>query len=200
MVQRDVAADQSLTRDVGARLRQAREEQGISLRGLAAGIEVSPSLLSQIENGLARPSVGTLWALVNELGVSLDRLFDVPPPSPPPESRQNGGPAVQRAGERQVIELSGGVRWEQLDASNDSEVVFAFVSYEPGMDVEGRPTARHRGREYGYLVSGRLVIEVEDRRVEVGPGDSVSLDSSRPHRFSALGKEPARAVWFNVAR
>jgi transcriptional regulator with XRE-family HTH domain len=203
MAQRDVAADESLTRDVGARLRQAREEQGISLRRLAADIDVSPSLLSQVENGLARPSVGTLWALVSELGVSLDRVFDVPSVAPPPSRDappDPHGPAVQRAEERQVIELSGGVRWEQLDASHDPGVVFAFVTYEPGVDVQGRPAARHSGREYGYMVSGRLAIELDDRRVEVGPGDAVSFDSSHPHRFSAVGAEPARAVWFNVVR
>ncbi len=187
-----------LTREVGARLRTAREERGLSLRALAQAIAVSPSLLSQIENGLARPSVGTLWALVSELGVSLDQVFEGATPERPTTAPE--GPAVQRAEQRPVIELSGGVRWEQLDAAHDPDVVFAFVTYDPGGEVSGRPHARHRGREYGYLVSGRLAIEIDDGRIEVGPGDAVSFDSSRPHRFFALGEEPARAVWFNVAR
>jgi len=197
MAQSDVGNDEMLTREMGARLRQAREQRGISLRSLAQAIEVSPSLLSQIENGLARPSVGTLWALVDELDVSLDRLF-----VRGPASDGGGGPglAVQRDGEREVIELSGGVTWEQLDAAHDPGVVFAFVTYEPGVQGEARSPARHRGREYGYMVSGRLVIETAEGRVEVGPGDAVSLDSSRPHTFAAVGEEPARAVWFNDVR
>ena len=92
------------------------------------------------------------------------------------------------------------MRWEQLDAAHDPDVVFAFVTYEPGVEADGRPHARHRGREYGYLVSGRLEIEIDERRVEVGPGDAVSFDSARPHRFFAVGDAPARAVWFNVAK
>jgi transcriptional regulator with XRE-family HTH domain len=208
MGSRDLDTDTSLTREMGARLRLAREEQGVSLRALAQGIDVSPSLLSQIENGLARPSVGTLWALVNELRVSLDSIFDVDPgagpgtsPGPAPSSTPGPAreePAVQRAGDRRVIELSGGVRWEQLDASHDPGVVFAFVTYEPGVETERHPPARHTGREYGYMVSGRLAIEIDDRRVEVGPGDAISFDSRHPHRFSAVGEEAARAVWFNV--
>lgn len=180
---------------MGVRLRQAREQHGLSLRSLAHRVEVSPSLLSQIENGLARPSVGTLWALVNELEVSLDHLFDV---AAPDETSAPEDLAVQRADERQVIVLSGGVRWEQLDASHDADVLFAFVTYEPGVETSGRPAARHDGREYGYLVSGRLAIEIDDQRVELGPGDAVSFDSRHPHRFSAVGDEAARAVWFNV--
>jgi len=198
MAQRDLEAQASLTRDVGARLRQAREDHGVSLRTLAQDIEVSPSLLSQIENGLARPSVGTLWAIVSALGVSLDRVFDVS--SAAATAAGAAEPVVQRAGDRQVIELSGGVRWERLDASHDPDVVFAFITYEPGAESEVRPPARHRGREYGYLVSGRLAIEVDDQRVEVGPGDSVSFDSRHPHRFSAVGDEVAAAVWFNLGR
>lgn len=197
MAPADPDHEASLTREVGARLRAARVERGLSLRGLAQAVEVSPSLLSQIENGLARPSVGTLWAVVSELGVSLDRVFegagDAAAPATPDQ------PSVQRADLRPVIELSDGVRWEQLDAAHDPDVVFAFVTYEPGGQAAGRPHARHRGREYGYLVSGRLAIEISNERVELGPGDAVSFDSSTPHRFVAVGDEPARAVWFNVA-
>ena len=197
MAHRDAGAEASLSRDMGMRLRQAREQHGLSLRGLAQRVEVSPSLLSQIENGLARPSVGTLWALVNELGVSLDHVFDVSG-SPADETSAPEDLAVQRADERQVIVLSGGVQWEQLDASHDAGVIFAFVTYEPGVETSERPAARHSGREYGYMVSGRLAIEIDDRRVELGPGDAVSFDSRQPHRFSAVGEEAARAVWFNV--
>ena len=133
-------------RDGRARLRRAREERGLSLRSLAQGIDVSPSLLSQIENGLARPSVGTLWALVDELGVSLDLLF-----RKAPHDGDAGTPslAVQREGEREVIELSGGVTWEHLGAAHDPGVLFAFVTYRPGEQSgsghEALPPARHRG-------------------------------------------------------
>ena len=65
-----MAADE-LPSELGPRIRQARQEQGVSLRALASKVGVSPSLLSQLENGLARPSVATLWALVTELGLSL---------------------------------------------------------------------------------------------------------------------------------
>ncbi len=170
----------------------------MSLRTLAQRIDVSPSLLSQVENGIARPSVGTLWALVSHLGISLDSAFEGASTAAGPVDPAE--PAVQRADDRPVLELSGGVRWEQLDASPDGDVVFAFVTYEPGVESQARPPAQHRGREYGYMVSGRLAIEIDDRRVELGPGDAVSFDSRTPHRFSAIGDEAARAVWFNVAR
>jgi transcriptional regulator with XRE-family HTH domain/mannose-6-phosphate isomerase-like protein (cupin superfamily) len=60
---------------VGEGLRAHREEAGLSLRALAREVGVSPSLISQIEHGKATPSVGTLYAIVSILGVSLDELF-----------------------------------------------------------------------------------------------------------------------------
>lgn len=181
--------------DLGARLREERELAGISVRGLARQLGVSASLLSQIERGLAQPSVGTLWALVSELGLSLDGLF-------PGDAGARGDEArVQRAQGRRAIELDRGVRWERLTPGPDADVDFAFVTYEPGADAapEG-PRAAHRGREYGYVISGRLAIDVGDEALELGPGDAVVFGSRTPHRFRALGDEPVQAVWFNLAR
>src|SRR3954447_11671545 len=62
---------------VGQRLRTERELRKIGLRELARRVSVSPSLISQIELGRATPSVGTLYAIVNELNISLDQLFFV---------------------------------------------------------------------------------------------------------------------------
>ena len=60
---------------LGERLREERTERGLSLRELARRLEVSPSLVSQIETGKIQPSVRTLYAMVSELGVSLDDVF-----------------------------------------------------------------------------------------------------------------------------
>ncbi len=60
---------------MGERVRTARQRAGMTLRQLGSATGVSASLLSQIENGRARPSVTTLYSLVAALGVSLDELL-----------------------------------------------------------------------------------------------------------------------------
>jgi DNA-binding XRE family transcriptional regulator len=60
---------------LGQRLRGYRTERGLSLRGLAAAVGVSASLVSQIETGKCRPSVSTLYAITTALGVTIDDLF-----------------------------------------------------------------------------------------------------------------------------
>jgi transcriptional regulator with XRE-family HTH domain len=60
---------------LGARLRRARERSGKSLREVARRLAVSPSFVSQLENGKSQPSVATLYSLAQLLGVSIDELF-----------------------------------------------------------------------------------------------------------------------------
>jgi transcriptional regulator with XRE-family HTH domain len=192
---------EALPSELGARIRRAREEQGLTLRALAAQVGVSASLLSQLENDIARPSVGTLWAIVTELGVSLDSLFAADDGDADAEDGAHRPARVQRAGRRRALELDGGVRWERLTSGPDADADFAFVTYAVGGDsgADDPPTS-HRGKEYGFVVSGRLGIEVGDQSLELGPGDAVVFGSETPHRFRALGDEPVQAVWLNLAR
>src|ERR1700759_4728935 len=60
---------------IGTKLRAQRNSKGLSIRTLASRVDVTPSLLSQIEHGRANPSVTTLYSLVSELDMSLDELF-----------------------------------------------------------------------------------------------------------------------------
>lgn len=60
---------------IGQQLREARLAMGMSVREMARRVDVSASFISQLELGKAMPSVGTLYAIASELGVSLDELM-----------------------------------------------------------------------------------------------------------------------------
>lgn len=68
--------DDSTAVNLGLRLRTARQKSGMTLRELARQLSVSPSFLSQIENGKSQPSVATLYSMAQTLGVSIDHLFE----------------------------------------------------------------------------------------------------------------------------
>jgi transcriptional regulator with XRE-family HTH domain len=180
---------------MAANLRARREEAAISVRALARTVGVSPSLVSQIELGKANPSVGTLYAIVTALGLSLDELFAAP------ADRPAHGEAVLRAADRPTLALESGVRWERLTPSPDADVDFLHVTYGVG-GASCPPDAlmRHRGREYGLVLSGRLGAAVGDESYELDPGDSIVLDSTTPHRFWTIGDEPSVVVWTVIGR
>ena len=179
--------------DVPRRLRAERERRGISLRELARRLGVSPSAISQIETGKSRPSVSTLYSIVTELGMSLDDLFA-------PEADAARLPVVT-AGQREAIQLATGVRWERLTANADPDVDFIWVVYEAGgSSSPDDGFIRHAGREYGLVLSGRLEVTVGFERSVLGPGDSISFDSTTPHRLRNAGDEPVTGVWVVVGR
>lgn len=67
--------DTQNTLAIGQKLRAARKKSGFSLRELAARAEVSASLLSQIENGKANPSVRSLHSISDALSVPITYFF-----------------------------------------------------------------------------------------------------------------------------
>src|SRR5262245_15429422 len=151
---------EAVSEALGARIRRERSAAGLTVRGLAARTGVSPSLISQIERGLARPSVATLFSIANELGLSIADLFSESrgaglesiPRSPQP---------VQRHETRKTMTLAQGVRWERLTFGPDVEVDFVYLDYEPGASSSPDHELRsHGGREFGYVLSGTLTIRI----------------------------------------
>ena len=61
--------------NIGEKIAQNRKNKGLSIRDLAKLAEVTPSLLSQIERGLANPSVNSLKSIANALNVPLFTFF-----------------------------------------------------------------------------------------------------------------------------
>jgi transcriptional regulator with XRE-family HTH domain len=185
---------------VGSRLRTERERLGIGLRELARRVGVSPSLVSQIELDRVNPSVSTLYALVTELGMTMSDVFGESRPPEPVVSELRGGLA-ERPETRRVINLASGVRWERLTHDSDPEVEFLYVVYPVGA-ASCPPDAlmTHGGKEYGYVSSGTLGVQVGFEEYELGPGGSIAFDSSSPHRLWTIGEAPVHAVWVVIGR
>lgn len=189
--------------EVGERLRERRRAHGLSLRTLATRLGVSPSLISQIERGRARPSVSTLFAIATELDASLDELLFNEVPAPPASQPDHPVPAppVQPAGTRHHIRLASGVIWERLTTTSQPGIEFLFVMYEVGgASSPGDTYQSHVGHEWGYVISGVLEVIIGFDRFVLQPGDAVSLDSSVPHRLTNIGDTPVHAIWFVLGR
>jgi transcriptional regulator with XRE-family HTH domain len=212
--------------DVPRRLREARERAGFSLRQLAGRLDISASALSQIETGKSRPSVRTLYAVVSELNLSLDELFEngqharrlTDPPATSgfvagehldASARLSGSvphdaaPAAPmlRPEERPRLELDSGVFWDRLTSEHDPLIDFLHVTYLPGSTSNSQGTlVRHAGREYGLVLTGAVDVTIGFETYHCEPGFSISFSSDQPHRLANNGDGPATAIWFVVGR
>ena len=104
-----------------------------------------------------------------------------------------------RPNERKVLVLDSGVTWESLTSSHHEKTDFMFVRYEVGgsSTLEDR-LIRHAGMEYGFILSGTLQIALGFDTHVLNAGDSISFDSSRPHRLYNIGDVAVEAIWVNM--
>jgi transcriptional regulator with XRE-family HTH domain/quercetin dioxygenase-like cupin family protein len=97
--QRAPAGGDDLAGDIGRRLAAFRSQRAMRVADLAREVGVTPSLISQIERGLSRPSVSTLFAISQTLDVPVDAFFREPPQataaSPHPPGATGRGSAAE---------------------------------------------------------------------------------------------------------
>lgn len=202
--------------DLGRRLKEVRVRAGLTLRELARQADVSPSLISQIENGKSQPSVATLYTFSRLLNVSVDELFEdrpyavnngsgMPPdpelhPSDPTNAWQPSEYAnrvsVVHPSHRPQLSMAEGVVWERLAATPEHGVNFMKITYAPGAASADGDLITHDGYEYGYVLSGEVAVTVGEEVFKLHPGESLGFDSSIPHVLRNLGSEPFEGIWF----
>lgn len=90
-------------------LRQARLERGLSQRELC-GDQITRNMLSQIENGTARPSMDTLRYLAGRLGKPLGYFLEEPAASPNQPILEQGRGAYVREDYAQALQIMAGYR------------------------------------------------------------------------------------------
>lgn len=191
---------------VGHRLRALRLASGRSLRSVAEVVGISPSALSQIENGVMQPSVNRLIEIVNVLGVPVSAIFEghdvlelvnldaEGTTEPIPGVRVIDGVA------RPVATLGQGVVYRSLSPVRLDGIDLYETIYPPlaSSSVDGAMLV-HEGYEVGRVVSGELTFEFSEGSVVLGPGGSLSFSAARPHRVVNTSPENAAvAIWMTV--
>jgi quercetin dioxygenase-like cupin family protein len=58
----------------------------------------------------------------------------------------------------------------------------------------------HNGFKYGYVLTGKLTVEVDGTAYALQAGDLISYSSRRPHRIWNHSEVKIRTLWFNLSR
>lgn len=61
--------------NIGTKLRKIRKDRMQTLKDVAKNTDISPSMLSMIENEISNPSIGTISKLVKYYDIRISRLF-----------------------------------------------------------------------------------------------------------------------------
>jgi transcriptional regulator with XRE-family HTH domain len=172
----------------GDKIREIRERSGCSLKDTAAKAGISASMLSQIETNRVSPAVDTLLKIVDALDIDIDYLFS--------DLKKRRQVNIVRKKDRSR-RSSDGVIYEQLSVtpgSREHGIEAYFIEIKKGRS-SGNDSYGHPGRELGVIISGSGEFRIGTDIFTLEEGDSVSFDSSAPHRLTNTGSEPLRTFW-----
>ncbi len=173
----------------GEKIRSVRESQGITLKELARQMDVSASLISQIENNKVSPSIDTLLNLADILDIDPEYLFR--------DFRKKRKLKMVRKEERNRLSM-GAVQYELLTPpglSEEGETMETMeLTIQPGGE-KGSEDYGHPGREMGIILSGRGELLYGTEKYKLKAGDSLSFSSAVPHILINSGKEELKAIW-----
>lgn len=172
---------------LGADLRALRKTRGLTLSDLAEQLGRSVGWLSQVERDKSDPSISDLREIAAKLGVPVSMLF-----------RHSAAPAhesgyvVRHTSRRPIGSTIEGLVEELLspDLTDDFEMVHS--TFAPKSEITEhviRPT-----QEVGYLLSGRLDIEIAGKNHTINPGDSFRI-RGEAFRWANPYEVPAVAIW-----
>ena len=175
---------------IGKRLRELRTAKGLSLVDLAKAADVSVGNLSEIERGLAVPSIRTFCLLSTALGIGPGWLLEQSGPV-----QQNGDPYVVRATARQSIVFNKpGVVKRLASPPGPGNLQMLLVEIDPGSG-SGEQGYSHAGEECGIVSEGILDLWIDGEKRTLGAGDSFRFPSTKTHRFHNPGNVLTRVMW-----
>lgn len=168
--------------EFGRKVRALRLERRMTLRALADAAGVSQSLISQVERGLASPSITTLRRMAAALDVPIAALFLGSGEASDGETDRFGNRLVVRRHERKGLRVpQSSVLYELLTPDLSRKIEFLWIEYGPGEASRPDPMF-HAGEENAICLEGSVVVTIEGEEFVLSEGDSISFDSSRPHR------------------
>jgi transcriptional regulator with XRE-family HTH domain len=192
--------------NLGERIRDERRKRNLTLEQLSQKTELSKSFLSQVERGVAQPSVSSLKRIAREFGMSVVELFtnginaqnrvgSIP-------TIFNNGPRyvedfqVVRANWRKTLTLPGSkVSYDLLTPDLNRQLEVMYMRIEPGEHSGEEPMIDLPGEKFGLVLQGGLEVRVRGEVHQLKAGDSVYFPAHFPHAWRGMGKDSIEVIW-----
>ncbi|MET3804346.1 transcriptional regulator with XRE-family HTH domain [Nakamurella sp. UYEF19] len=165
---------------LGRQIRHLRHQHGLTLVALARMTSLSHPFLSQLERGLARPSMTSLGRIAQALHSSQSELMA----RATDEALDRIGPpfTVVRADEGTVLPAPGGsARLLVGSAARFHPMVYL------GSNTEFEEYYQHPEDEFVHIIEGSIEVDLGEREhLELTVGDSLYYGGGTPHRWRTI--------------
>ena len=176
---------------IGPKLRALRLKKSLGLVELGKHTGLSPALLSKLERDKLYPTLPTLLRIALVFSVGLDYFFT--------DERKRHVVSVVRKDERIKLPDRPGTadiayHFESLDYKSNERRTNAYLAEFEAIAEEKLKSHQHPGSEFLHVMKGKLGLRIGIDNYELDAGDSIYFDSTVPHTYRRLGKQPCQAM------
>ena len=169
--------------EIGNKIKQLRLQCDLTQEELANRCELTKGYISQLENELTSPSIATLMDILSALGTNLKDFF-----SEEPEEKIVF--KEQEFIEKETTQYT--LNW-LVPNSQKNEMEPVLVDLMPKKNTE--PDVPHEGEEFGYVLSGSVVIHLGKKKYKANKGESFYYQANKEHYIENNTDRVARFIW-----
>jgi len=173
-------------KEFGEKLKALRTANHMTLKELAKKASCTDAYLSQMERGLANPSVMILKNVASALGIKVVDFFLEP---------QAENDVVLKEADRVNLDVKkGDAKIQMLVRNVQNKRMQPFYNLiQPGGGSKG--SYSHIGEEFGIVLQGKLEINLNGKIYQVKKGESFYFSSQTPHSWLNPGKTKTVVIW-----
>ncbi len=175
-------------RIIGEHIRRLRSKRHVSVRAFAAQTGFSASFISQLENGLVSPSLGSLQKIAETLGVTLGEFFAAAASGAEEEL------IVRPSDRRRLDSTWTEVHLEALGSMSRSRKLEPVLAVFGVGGRSGKELHSHSREEFAFVLRGRVTLTLGHEDNELKAGDAVTLPAHSPHRWENRGRETVEVL------
>ena len=172
--------------DLGGKIKQMRNQLGLTQEELADRCELTKGYISQLENNLNSPSITALTDILSALGSNLAEFFQ--------EEQEE---KVVFTKDEFIEKDSDGVVWNWL-IPNAQKNMLEPVLVELAEDTSTAGDIPHEGEEFGYVLEGKIAIALGNKRHICKKGEAFYYSASKPHSIINKGRGKAKFIWIST--
>lgn len=174
--------------EIGSKIRELRNQKGLTQEELADRCELSKGFISQLENDLTSPSIATLIDILQCLGTNLKNFFN-------DDDDEQIVFSNEDFFQKTDTELHNKVEWIIPNAQKNMMEPIR-VTLEPGGSTY--PDQPHEGEEFGYILSGAVTIVIGNRSMKAKKGEAFYYTPNSEHYIKAGSKSGAVFLWVST--
>ena len=171
-------------KQIAERLKGLRESLDLSPAEMACQINKSEKDILEYESGEVDIPMSYLFDVAQKFEMDTYTLLsgDEPRMNAYFLTRKGKGNFVERTKAYKYQGLAGGYKRPKAEPFE--------VTVEPGEEPVYLNT--HQGQEFNYVLEGRLLLQINNKKLILNPGDSIYFDSSYPHGMKAMDEKPVK--------